>query len=184
MKQQTLNSTAANEPKEIFSSKESSSYRKEIVCIVAVVKGVKCVHFTSGIISGINSNLWFPVMNGDLFKTIEDIMVINSLCNNVTAVEIIMRNNDTSSDYNVIFNALPVDDIENESVESRLQRAPNSMELTCIVENLCASLGVKLDETKTYAQHAVDFESESKKEYSDLIHLLHMAHKRYTELEA
>lgn len=184
MKQQTLNSTAANEPKEIFSSKESSSYRKEIVCIVAVVKGVKCVHFTSGIISGINSNLWFPVMNGDLFKTIEDIMVINSLCNNVTAVEIIMRNNDTSSDYNVIFNALPVDDIKNESVESRLQRAPNSMELTCIIEDFCASLGVTIDETKTYAQHAADFESESKEEYSDLIYLLHIAHKRYIELEA
>ncbi|ENE6639040.1 hypothetical protein ABNR98_004449 [Salmonella enterica] len=103
MKQQTLNSKAANEPKEIIFP------RKEIVVILATIKGVPSVHFCNDeLLSGVNYNVWFPVDTKSetaLFRSVENIMMVNFVCHNVVSMTCILQNTQDSADYKVVYNS-------------------------------------------------------------------------------
>ena len=82
--------------------------REKLYAIVCDVNGVKSFHFTSGRLQtdGAGRELWFPV-NGDLFNSIEQALVINYIAHNVTSVESIVSGS-TYNDYEIIFNKVVI----------------------------------------------------------------------------
>lgn len=62
-----------------------------------------CIHFCSTKLTGVDNNLWFPIV-GDLFQTIERTMVINDIALNVTSIKHVRRITDDMNDLEVTYN--------------------------------------------------------------------------------
>jgi hypothetical protein len=60
--------------------------RDKLVIIVTKVRGVEAFHFTSGKLQP--GDIWFPVVNGDLFSSVENVMNLNGLAHNVTSLKV------------------------------------------------------------------------------------------------
>lgn len=82
--------------------------RDKLVIITAIMKdGNRYLHFCSPkLLQGINNNLWIPIPRDEslLFEQVEQIMTINKVCHNVVSIKKIRQNNETSFDYEVIYN--------------------------------------------------------------------------------
>jgi len=83
--------------------------REKVVIIRSNVRGVDAFHFCSGRLrvgaeteTGFH-DLWFPVVGGDLFKSIESVLVLNGIATNVANVSL-LRDGDTYQDYEVEYN--------------------------------------------------------------------------------
>jgi hypothetical protein len=92
--------------------------RKSVGIIVLPDK----IHFRSGPLQGLYSNghgqfvghdIWFP-FNGDLFNSVETIMVANNIAHNVVSISRIQQCG-LSIDYEVIYNVRKVDEAPNKS---------------------------------------------------------------------
>lgn len=85
--------------------------RDKLFIITAIMNdGNRYLHFCSPkLLQGINYNLWIPIPMDEslLFEQVERIMSINKICHNVVSVNKIRKNNETSYDYEVVYN-LPV----------------------------------------------------------------------------
>ncbi|MCF6256188.1 MAG: hypothetical protein L3K25_07785 [Gammaproteobacteria bacterium] len=81
-----------------------SDARKRTVIILSMIKGQRSVHFTEQPLAGQDNNVWFPIGNEDLFRAIENIMVVNNQACNLTVVTRIRDISDTCHDYEVIYN--------------------------------------------------------------------------------
>ncbi|WP_173272764.1 hypothetical protein [Thiosulfatimonas sediminis] len=83
--------------------------RASINIIVQEVNGVLCAHLTREMQFATEIDcmelidLWFPVNESDLFKSIEDVFVANRIAHNVTHIEE-LRKCGNSTDYRVEFN--------------------------------------------------------------------------------
>lgn len=86
----------------------TTTTRAKLNIITAVMNdGNRYLHFCSPkLLQGENFNLWFPIPMDEqcLFEIVERTMQINKICHNVTAINQIRQNNETSFDYEVIFN--------------------------------------------------------------------------------
>lgn len=74
--------------------------RAELTIIACCVNGMPCVHFTSTKLQG--DDLWFPT-HGNLFITIERLMIANGIAHNVARIDLI-REGQTHKDYLVTYN--------------------------------------------------------------------------------
>ncbi|PHM37572.1 hypothetical protein Xmau_03788 [Xenorhabdus mauleonii] len=85
---------------------DQSYYRRKITVIVCKLGYSFGIHFCNNpILSGSNSDLWFPLSNEDsIFRGIERIMVMNHIAQNVTSIKEIRKNGKDSFDYEVIYN--------------------------------------------------------------------------------
>lgn len=80
--------------------------RAEVSIIVCPIQGKMCIHFCAIPLlqGGVNGDLWWPLTEGmELHKAVENIMVTNRIANNVTRLDLLMRQG-KSTDYRVIFN--------------------------------------------------------------------------------
>ena len=84
--------------------------RGKVTVINTEVRGIDSIHFTGlGLQNATDHftnhkrDLWFPV-KGDLFKSIEDVLVLNGIAHNVVSVEKVRQINDKCADYDVVFN--------------------------------------------------------------------------------
>lgn len=91
----------------------TESFFKEIkkdrlFIITAIMKdGNRYLHFCSPkLLQGINHNLWIPIPHNEslFFEQVARIMMINKVCHNVISIKKIRQNNETSFDYEVIYN--------------------------------------------------------------------------------
>lgn len=78
--------------------------RKVTVIILSRIKGQRAIHFTEQPLAGQDNNVWFPIGNEDLFRAIENIMVVNNQACNLTLVRRIRDISDTCYDYEVTYN--------------------------------------------------------------------------------
>ncbi|HHH1744149.1 TPA: hypothetical protein ACPY9J_003750 [Yersinia enterocolitica] len=86
---------------------QETNLRGEDIIIVAEVKGVRSVHFVNNVkLCGCDHELWFPIGQSDLFKSVEQLMVVNNICYNVVRIDLLNVNNASSADYRVTFNRL------------------------------------------------------------------------------
>lgn len=83
--------------------------REKAVIIRCNVRGVDAFHFCSGRLRvgaetemGLH-DLWFPVCRGDLFKSIEAVLVLNGIATNVANVSL-LRDGGAYQDYEVEYN--------------------------------------------------------------------------------
>ncbi|HEB56632.1 MAG TPA: hypothetical protein ENI98_10075 [Gammaproteobacteria bacterium] len=83
----------------------SEAMRKNTVVILSSIKGQRAIHFTEQPLAGRDHNVWFPIGNEDLFRAIENIMVINNQACNLTLVRCIRDISDICHDYDVTYNA-------------------------------------------------------------------------------
>ncbi len=85
--------------------------RSKLCIITAIMKdGNRYLHFCSPkLLQGINFNLWIPIPKDEslLFEHVERIMSINKICHNVVSIIKVRQSNETSCDYEVVYN-LPI----------------------------------------------------------------------------
>lgn len=79
------------------------SNRRTVIVIMSRIKNINCIHFTDTVLSGANSDLWIPVSETDYFKSIEDLLVVNNIANNVVRIDVKLTG-DTFKDFEVIYN--------------------------------------------------------------------------------
>lgn len=84
-----------------MSNSNQSEQRREVVVIVAPVRGVDSFHFTSGKLQP--GDIWFPV-GESLFASIERAMQTNGIAHNVANISEINQSG-ASRDYRVTYNA-------------------------------------------------------------------------------
>ncbi|MEN4610311.1 hypothetical protein ABEH06_23915 [Pantoea agglomerans] len=82
--------------------------RNKVTILVANQTFGRGIHFCSiQKLSGEDADLWFPLPpDADLFSTVEGIMQINGIANNVTRIEPVRRSTGCT-DYDVIYNVKP-----------------------------------------------------------------------------
>lgn len=78
--------------------------RKTTVVILSRIKGQRAIHFTEQPLAGSDNNVWFPIGNEDLFRAIENIMVMNNQACNLTLIQQIREISDSCYDYEVTYN--------------------------------------------------------------------------------
>lgn len=79
------------------------SNRSSVIVIMSRIKNINCIHFTDTVLSGVNNDLWIPVSETDYFKSIENLLVINNIANNVVRTDVKLIG-DTFKDIEVIYN--------------------------------------------------------------------------------
>lgn len=74
--------------KGITQSAQSQSVRQKVIILLSELKMGKAFHFARHpLLSGINSNLWFPLDDErNLFQAVERVMIMNHLAENVVSV--------------------------------------------------------------------------------------------------
>lgn len=77
--------------------------RKSVFVIMSRIKNVNSIHFTDTILSGANSDIWFPVSETDYFNFIEKLLVINNIAHNVVRIDTKLVG-DTFIDLEVTYN--------------------------------------------------------------------------------
>ena len=77
-------------------------HRREVVVIVAPIRGVDSFHFTSTKLQP--GDIWFPVGDDSLFVAIEKAMQTNGIAHNVASISEINQSG-ASRDYRVTYNA-------------------------------------------------------------------------------
>ena len=83
--------------------------RKTTTVIFSMLNGHRAIHFVNQPLAGVNQNVWFPIGNKEIFKAIEDIMVMNLEANNVVSVDHLRSHNTVSHDYQVTYNGTSTD---------------------------------------------------------------------------
>jgi hypothetical protein len=83
---------------------KGNNMRKNTVVIKSIIDGKRAIHFTTQPLAGNCNNVWFPIGNEELFKAIEDVMVLNRQAINLGSIHRIRNTSDTSSDWAVKYN--------------------------------------------------------------------------------
>ena len=86
----------------------SNETQAKLFFITAFMKdGNRYLHFCEPkLLQGCNYNLWIPIPNDEskLFEIVKRTMTINQVCSDIVSIKVLRQNNETSFDYEVIYN--------------------------------------------------------------------------------
>ncbi len=81
--------------------------RETMIVIVGFIDGKQCFHFTEQPLAGKEHSAWFSVLNNNLFQSIEKVLIEKGVAHNLSHLSELRKNNETSSDYMIIYNITP-----------------------------------------------------------------------------